>query len=106
MTLEPVKAAAKVGEDHELTDMTRRFWVGFALTLPVFVLEMGSHIPFLGMHDLVSPQVSTWGSVCAIYAGRLVGGMAVFPTRMGVDHQPKPEHVQPDRPRRGLGLPI
>ena len=60
MTLEPVKATAEVGENHELTDMTRRFWVGFALTVPVFVLEMGSHIPALGMHELVSPQVSTW----------------------------------------------
>jgi Cu+-exporting ATPase len=60
MTLEPVKATAEVGENYELTDMTRRFWVGFALTLPVFVLEMGSHIPALGMHGLVSPQVSTW----------------------------------------------
>jgi len=60
MTLEPVKATAEVGENHELTDMKRRFWVGLALTLPVFVLEMGSHIPALGLHDLVSPQVSTW----------------------------------------------
>jgi cation transport ATPase len=60
MTLEPVKATAEVGEHHELTDMTRRFWVGFALALPVFVLEMGSHIPALGMHGLISPQVSTW----------------------------------------------
>jgi Cu+-exporting ATPase len=60
MTLEPVKATAEVGENHELTDMTRRFWVGSALTVPVFVLEMGSHIPALGMHGLISPQVSTW----------------------------------------------
>jgi P-type Cu+ transporter len=60
MTLEPVKATAEVGENHELTDMTRRFWVGAALTVPVFVLEMGGHIPALGMHELVSPQVSTW----------------------------------------------
>src|SRR6202453_3590968 len=60
MTLEPVKATAAVGENHELTDMTRRFWVGSALTVPVFVLEMGGHIPALGMHELISPQVSTW----------------------------------------------
>ena len=60
MTLEPVKATAEVGENHELTDMTRRFWVGSALTVPVFVLEMGGHIPALGLHELVSPQVSTW----------------------------------------------
>ena len=60
MTLEPVTATAEFGENHELTDMTRRFWVGLALALPVFVLEMGSHIPGLEMHDLVSPQLSTW----------------------------------------------
>jgi len=60
MTLEPVKATAEVGENHELTDMTRRFWIGFALSLPVLILEMGSHIPALGMQCLVSPQVSTW----------------------------------------------
>src|SRR3984885_9268633 len=60
MTLEPVKAAAEVGENHELTNMTRRFWIGSALTVPVFILEMGGHIPALGMHEHVSPQVSTW----------------------------------------------
>jgi Cu+-exporting ATPase len=60
MTLEPVKATVEVGENHELTDMTRRFWVGLVLTLPVFVLEMGGHIPFLGLHDLVPPRISTW----------------------------------------------
>ena len=60
MTLEPVKATAEVGENHELTDMTRRFWVGLVLTLPVFVLEMGSHIPALGLHELVPPRVSIW----------------------------------------------
>src|SRR5271163_4861728 len=60
MTLEPVKATAEAGENRELTDMTWRFWVGLALALPVFVLEMGSHIPALGLHEHVSPQVSTW----------------------------------------------
>ena len=60
MTLEPVKAAAEVGENPELANMTRRFWIGSALTVPVFILEMGGHIPALGMHEHVSPQVSTW----------------------------------------------
>jgi Cu+-exporting ATPase len=60
MTLEPVKATAEVGENHELADMTRRFWIGLVLTLPVFILEMGGHIPALGMHDLVPPRISTW----------------------------------------------
>jgi Cu+-exporting ATPase len=60
MTLEPVTATAEAGENHELTDMTRRFWVGLVLTLPVFALEMGSHIPALGLHELVPPLVSIW----------------------------------------------
>ena len=60
MTLEPVKATADVGENRELVDMTRRFWVGLALTLPVFILEMGGHIPALGLDDLVPPRISNW----------------------------------------------
>ncbi len=60
MALEPVEATADAGPNHELTDMTRRFWIGLALTLPVFVLEMGSHIPGLGLHDIVPPATSIW----------------------------------------------
>jgi len=60
MTLEPVAATAEVGPNHELVDMTRRFWIGLILTLPVFILEMGGHIPGLGLHDLVPPRISTW----------------------------------------------
>ena len=60
MALEPLKATAAVGPNHELVDMTRRFWVGLVLTLPVFILEMGSHIPGLGLHDFVPARYSTW----------------------------------------------
>ena len=38
--------------------MTRRFWVGLALALPVVVLEMGGHLA--GLHRLIPPQVSGW----------------------------------------------
>src|SRR5665811_2374918 len=60
MALEPVTATAEVSPNRELADMTRRFWVGLVVTLPVFVLEMGGHIPGLGMHNLVPPRISTW----------------------------------------------
>ncbi len=60
MALEPVEATADAAPNHELADMTRRFWIGLALTLPVFILEMGSHIPGLGLHGLVAPATSTW----------------------------------------------
>jgi Cu+-exporting ATPase len=60
MALEPVTVTADAGENRELSDMTRRLWVAAAMTLPVFVLEMGSHVPDLGLHDLVPQRISTW----------------------------------------------
>ena len=53
MALEPELVTADTGPNPELADMTRRFWIGLALTLPVFALEMGSHL--VGGHGLV-PQ--------------------------------------------------
>jgi Cu+-exporting ATPase len=60
MTLEPVTPQAQVGADHELVGMERRFWIGLVLTLPVFVLGMGGHIPGLGLRALVPPRISAW----------------------------------------------
>jgi len=60
MALEPVEVTADAGPNHELADMTRRFWVGLALVLPVFILEMGSHVPALGLDRLVPMQASIW----------------------------------------------
>ncbi len=58
MALEPVEITAEAGPNHELVDMTRRFWIGTVLTLPVVALEMGGHL--LGLRHLVSPATSTW----------------------------------------------
>jgi Cu+-exporting ATPase len=60
MALEPLVVTADAQPNHELADMSRRFWTGLALTMPVFALEMGSHIPAIGLHRLVSPNISTW----------------------------------------------
>ncbi len=60
MALEPVEVTAEAAPNYELADMSRRFWIGLVLTLPVFALEMGSHIPGLGLHNLVPPQISVW----------------------------------------------
>ena len=48
MALEPLDVTADAGPNPELADMTRRFWIGLALTLPVVVLEMGGHLA--GLH--------------------------------------------------------
>ncbi|MBK6893620.1 MAG: cadmium-translocating P-type ATPase [Flavobacteriales bacterium] len=59
MALEPEVYSPDAGPNEELIDMTRRFWIGVALTSPVFLLEMGSHI-FPSLHNIVPPQVSAW----------------------------------------------
>jgi heavy metal translocating P-type ATPase len=59
MALEPVTVTADSGPSPELADMTRRFWVAVALSVPVLVLGMGGDLlPVI--HDLVSPAASTW----------------------------------------------
>ncbi len=58
MALEPLNAAAAEGPNPELIDMSRRFWVGLALALPVFALEMGGHL--FDLHHLIAPQISVW----------------------------------------------
>src|SRR5689334_21247725 len=46
MTLEPKNViAGSEEENEELRDMTRRFWVGAVLGLPVFLLAMGRLLP-------------------------------------------------------------
>ncbi len=58
MGLEPEEVSLDDGPSEELTDMTRRFWIGLALALPVFLLEMGGHLT--GLDHIVSPQISNW----------------------------------------------
>src|SRR5690349_8780620 len=43
MALEPVEATLDQGPNHELADMTRRLWIGAALTVPLVALDMGGH---------------------------------------------------------------
>ena len=58
MALEPDIAGPETGPNPELVDMTRRFWIGLVLTLPVFILEMGAHIA--GAHNWVEPTPSNY----------------------------------------------
>jgi Cu+-exporting ATPase len=60
MALEPLTVSGDAGPNVELIDMTRRFWIGLALTVPVVVLEMGGHLPWLHLHDHVPAAIATW----------------------------------------------
>jgi Cu+-exporting ATPase len=58
MALEPVEVTATAEPHHELIDMTRRFWIGVALGIPVVALEMGEHFTPLGR--IIHPGASDW----------------------------------------------
>ncbi len=59
MALEPaLPVAGAHGENAELKDMSLRFWIALALTLPVFVLEMGGHL--FGWSLGLSHKGSAW----------------------------------------------
>jgi len=73
MALEPRDVSVDEEESHELTDMSRRFWISTALSMPVFVLAMAhdlmpQSIPgFLTLHNLqwlefaLATPVVWWG---------------------------------------------
>jgi Cu+-exporting ATPase len=58
MALEPEVATAEAAPNPELADMSRRLWIGLALSIPVVVLEMGMH--FVGAHGWVDQTLSNW----------------------------------------------
>lgn len=58
MALEPEAVRSDIGPNPELADMTRRFWIGLALTFPVFALEMGGHVT--GLHQWIGQATGNW----------------------------------------------
>src|SRR5262249_18002936 len=60
MALEPRTVTAEPAPSAELADMTRRFWIGAALTVPVILLSMGPHLIGFPSHELIAPRLSAW----------------------------------------------
>lgn len=70
MTLEPEMATATTGPTPELIDMTRRFWVGLVLAVPVVVLEMGGHLIKLPLSESLSPWIQfVFSTPVVLWAG-------------------------------------
>ena len=59
MALEPETVTAEQ-DTSELDDMTRRFWVGLALSAPLLILTMGEMIPGSPLKDWVDPSWGAW----------------------------------------------
>jgi Cu+-exporting ATPase len=58
MALEPLLPTAHAGPDPELADMTRRFWIGLALTAPVVLLDMTGHA--FDLHRVIGQTAANW----------------------------------------------
>ena len=75
MALEPLLASAGEEKNPELVSMTRRFWIGLALTVPVFLLEMSSH---LGFGHWLAGQWLNWLQLALATPVVLWGGWPFF----------------------------
>ncbi len=60
MALEPAGIVAGEEDTSELDNMTRRFWISAALTLPLFVYAMGDLIPGQPLMHLVPAKWAPW----------------------------------------------
>ena len=79
MALEPKVFSLDTEEDNtELSDMTRRFWIGVVLTLPVLVLTMGEMLPGNPFMSWFSPRTFSWIQFILATPVVLWGGLPFF----------------------------
>ncbi|HEX2164267.1 MAG TPA: heavy metal translocating P-type ATPase [Thermoanaerobaculia bacterium] len=76
MALEPRTVAAEEPENPELADMTRRFWVSAALTVPLVVLAMGHGLP--GVERIAAGRPGRWIELLLATPVVLWGGWPFF----------------------------
>lgn len=75
MALEPLEPTAEAIVNPELIDMSRRFWVSAALTLPILVLVMGGEV--FGL-EFVPMRTSVWIQLVLATPVVLWGGWPFF----------------------------
>jgi Cu+-exporting ATPase len=78
MALEPRTVSAEEEENPELIDMTRRFWVGAALTLPLVLLAMGMYLPGEWIASLMAGGARPWIELALATPVVLWGGWPFF----------------------------
>ncbi|MCG3204937.1 MAG: Silver exporting P-type ATPase [Elusimicrobia bacterium] len=78
MALEPVMASAEEEENPELKDMSRRFWVSAALTVPAVLMAMSEMIPGQPLQHWFSGRFSMWAQMAVTTPVILWGGWPFF----------------------------
>ena len=78
MALEPLVAAVDERSDPELVDMTRRFWGGLVLTLPLLVGVMADMVPGEPLRHVMPARVFAWLQLVLATPVVLWGGWPFF----------------------------
>jgi P-type Cu+ transporter len=79
MALEPRTVSAEAEEDNtELRDMTRRFWVGLVLSLPLLAFAMSDMLPSNPLRHVASPRAIAWFQLVLATPVVLWGGWPFF----------------------------
>jgi len=78
MALEPRDVMLDDIENPELSDMSRRFWVCVALSVPVFALAMSENVPGVSLSKLMPAAVVRWGELALSTPVVLWGGWPFF----------------------------
>lgn len=63
MALEPRTVTVEEAPDPELRSMTRRFWVGLALSVPLMLLGMSDMLPGQPVQHALSPSALAWAQL-------------------------------------------
>jgi P-type Cu+ transporter len=78
MALEPLTITAEEPENEELRDMTRRFWIGVTLTIPILTIGMADVIPGRPLERVISPTATAWAQLVLATPVVLWGGSPFF----------------------------
>jgi P-type Cu+ transporter len=78
MALEPMTPAAGDAANPELRDMTRRFWVGVALSLPLLAIVMAGHFDKPAIDAVIAPRLVVWVQLALATPAVLWGGWPFF----------------------------
>jgi P-type Cu+ transporter len=78
MALEPRTVSAAEEENPELSEMSRRFWISVALTIPVLVLGMSDMLPGQPLQRFLSMRAIGWIELLLATPVVLWGGLPFF----------------------------
>ncbi len=78
MALEPRVVSVEEGPSRELVDMSRRFWIGLVITVPLLVMAMGDYLPGHPFERWVSASAMGWIELVLATPVVLWGGWPFF----------------------------